>query len=100
MSRTETTVFSVDDSDNTIEYNAPDTIKHTEDITDEEPTIEIDLTKGDSIVLNEEVRLKTPIAKESDKNNEPENLEDKGREAGKKNDSQEPNPQLSRPRDP
>ena len=77
MSRTETAVFSVDgsDSDNTVKYNATETIKPNEDMTENEPPIEIDLTEGESIVLNEEVRLNTPIANESNKNSESDSLE-------------------------
>ena len=78
MSRTETAVFSMDDSDSddTVAYNAPETIKPAEDMTDDEPPLEINFTEGKTIVLNEEVRLNTPIAKESDKNTESDIIED------------------------
>ena len=80
MSRTETAVFSVDasdsDSDSTVEYNAPEYTKPNEDMTDEDKPIEIDLTKGELIELNEEARMNIPIATESDENTEHDNLGD------------------------
>ena len=59
MSRTEPTVFTVDESNDTVEYEGPEHIQQVEDVTDDdtEPPLEIDLTEGDAIVLNEDVRL-------------------------------------------
>ena len=45
-------------------------------MTDDKRPLEINLTEGETIVLNEEVRLNTPIAKESDKNTEGDIIED------------------------
>ena len=39
MSRTPA-VFSVDDSDDTVDYDGPENIQHVEDVTDDEPPLE------------------------------------------------------------